>query len=80
MGDRPQEALGGSLIDQEAEDADPGAAHYTQQATHAIVPAQTPTTATKWQPRQRQRRKAKAETDAAGEAVWADDDVFYLFL
>ena len=70
-GDRPQEALGGSLIAQAAEDAGPGAARYTQQATHANVPASAPTTATKSRPRQRQRRKPKAATGVAGEAVWA---------
>ncbi len=59
------------MIAQAAEDADPGAASYTQQATHANVPAPAPTTATKARPRQRQRRKAKTETDDAGEAVWA---------
>jgi hypothetical protein len=59
------------LIAQAAEDAGPGAARYTQQATHANVPASAPTTATKSRPRQRQRRKPKAATGVAGEAVWA---------
>jgi hypothetical protein len=38
MGDRPQEALGGSLLAQTTEDTDPGNVHSTQQATYASVP------------------------------------------
>ena len=71
MGDRPQEALGGSLLARAAEDADPGDVHSTQQATYARVPAPAPTTATKSQPRRHPRRKVKAATDAAGEAARA---------
>jgi hypothetical protein len=71
MGDRPQEALGGALLPQAAEDADPGNVHSTQQATYARVPAPEQTTATKSQPRRRPRRKVKAATDAAGEAARA---------
>jgi len=71
MGDRPQEALGGSLLARAAEDADPGDVHSTQQATYARVPAPAPTTATKSQPRRNPRRKVKAATDAAGEAARA---------
>ena len=71
MGDRPQEALGGSLLTRAAEDADPGDVHSTQQATYARVPAPAPTTATKSQPRRHPRRKVKAATDAAGEAARA---------
>ena len=71
MGDRPQEALGGLLRPQAAEDTDPGDVNSTQQATYARVPAPAPITATKSQPRRRPRRKVKAATDAAGEAARA---------
>ena len=70
IGNRPQEALGGSLAAQAVEGADLGAAH-TQQATPGgvKVPAQAKGTTSRL--RRRHRLKAKAAAEAAEEATWA---------
>jgi hypothetical protein len=70
MGDRPQEALGGSLATQTVEGADLGSAH-TQQATQAgvKVPAQAKGLTSRL--RRRHRLKAKAAAEGAEEATWA---------
>ena len=54
-----------------AEDADPGVARYTQQATPASVPAPAQTKAKKSRLRQRPAREAKAAADDARGATWA---------
>ena len=72
MGDRLQEALGGSLATQTVEGADLGSAH-TQQATQAgvKVPAQAKGKTPRSRRRQQSIREAKEAAGAGEVAIWA---------